>query len=359
MKPFSFIFAGTSDFSLDCLKLLIKNPKLKLKAIISQPDRLRGRGLKKQGSIVSQFAHSKNIPLFLPETAKSSAFLNKIQEKECDFSFVCAYGQILPLNYLNLFPKGSLNLHLSLLPRWRGAAPIQRALMVGDKKTGVCLQVMTEKLDAGDIISSREFSIEKEDNAKSLFEKSLKETETLLSEKLLPYLEGKIQPWPQDSSQAIYAPKIDKKSAQIVWTESALKIHNKIRALYLGPQAFCFLEFKKPVQIPYFRLTLGPIKISFSLGALIHSLFKRPRRNKQEVIRRRIKVYRSQISAQTNITGFHPGEVCQIEKNRLSVACGKGALDLLEVQKEGKKRQRIEEFLKGQNIKLKDSFCES
>ncbi|MCZ0933109.1 MAG: methionyl-tRNA formyltransferase [Oligoflexia bacterium] len=315
MKQFPFIFAGSSDFSLDCLKLLIKNPQLKLKAIISQPDRLKGRGLKKQSSAVAGFALSKDIPLFRPKTSQSIDFLNKIQEQNCNFSFVCAYGQILPLHYLKLFPKGSLNLHLSLLPRWRGAAPVQRALMAGDQKTGVCLQVMAEKLDAGDIIADRKITIKEEDNAKTLFEKSLKETEALLEEKLIPYLEGRIQPQPQDSSQATYANKVDKKSAQIVWTESALKLNNKIRALYLGPQAFCFLKGK------------------------------------------RLKIYHSQV-INHSLSDFSPGEVCHIEKEQLNIACGSGALSLLEVQKEGKKRQGIEEFLRGQTLKLKDTFYE-
>ena len=313
MKNFSFIFAGTTDFSLDCLKLLIKNQKLKLKAIISQPEREKGRGLKKQKSALTDFAISKNIPLFRPKTSQDSDFLTEIQKQKCDFSFVCAYGQILPLNYLKLFPKGSLNLHLSLLPRWRGAAPVQRALMAGDKKTGVCLQVMTEKLDAGDIIASREITISEEDNTKTLFEKSLKETKILLSEKLMPYLEGEIQPQAQNSSKAVYAHKIDKKSTQIEWSKSAIEIHNKIRALIVGPQAFCFLKNK------------------------------------------RLKIYESRL-IKSNFSDFSHGEICQLEKNKLSVACGKGALDLLEVQREGKKKQGIEEFLNGQSLKLKDRF---
>ena len=385
VKPFSFIFAGSSDFSLDCLKFLIKNPQLKLKAIISQPDRLKGRGLKKQSSAVAGFALSKNIPLFRPKTSQSPDFLNKIQEQNCVFSFVCAYGQILPLHYLKLFPKGSLNLHLSLLPRWRGAAPVQRALMAGDQETGVCLQVMAEKLDAGDIIADRKITIKEEDNAKTLFEKSLKEAEILLNEKLIPYLEGRIQSRPQDSSQAVYAHKIDKKSSKIEWTKSVAEIHNKIRALVLGPQAFCFLEFRQPIQIPYLRLTLGPVNLGCSLrtlililgtlililrpinllgfmlatllAILIYCLYSSIRRQqKQEATRWRLKIYRSQISDQTDTTGFHPGEICRLEKNRLSVVCGKGALDLLEVQKAGKKRQGIEEFLIGQRLKLKDVF---
>ena len=290
-------------------------PQFQLKAVLSQPDGAKGRGLKKQSSPVKSFALSKNIPVWTPETCNTNSFLKAVQEQQADFCFVCAYGQILPLNYLKLFPKGSINLHLSLLPRWRGAAPVQRALMAGDQKTGVCLQVMTEKLDAGDIIANREISIKEDDNAKTLFEKSLEETKVLLQEKLIPYLEGKVQPLPQDSSQATYAHKIDKKEAQILWTESAVKIHSKIKALFLGPQAFCFLKG------------------------------------------RRLKIYRSR-PIERNFSDFLPGEVCHIEKNQLSISCGSEALSLLEMQKEGKKRQGIEEFLKGQNLKLKDIFYE-
>ena len=311
MKKFSFIFAGTSSFSVRILKSLIGFPQFQLKAVLSQPDGFKGRGLKKQSSPVKNFALSKNIPVWTPKICNTIFFLKTVQEQNADFCFVCAYGKILPLNYLKLFPKGSLNLHLSLLPRWRGAAPVQRALMAGDQKTGVCLQVMTEKLDAGDIIVSRAFSIQKEDNSETLFKNSLKETKILLAEKLIPYLRGEIQPLPQDSSQATYAHKIDKKSAQILWTEPALKIHNKIRALFSGPQAYCFLKEK------------------------------------------RLKIYRSCVINKES-SSCSPGEVCHIEKSRLEIACGSGAVSLLEVQKEGKKRQKIEEFLRGQNLKLKD-----
>ena len=172
---------------------------------------------------------------------------------------------------------------------------------------------MTEQLDAGDIIAKREFYIKEEDNSKTLFEKSLKETKILLKEKLIPYLENKIKPIAQDTSQVTYAHKIQKKSAQIVWTKSALEIHNQIRALYLGPQAFCFLKGK------------------------------------------RLKIYSSQI-AKEDFFDFSPGEICAIEKNQLIVACGSKSLKLLKLQLEGKKIQKIEEFLRGQKLKLKDHF---
>jgi len=313
VKQFSFIFAGTSEFALDCLQLLMKSHFLTLKGVLSRPDVFKNRGMKKQSSAVKSFAQKQGFPVWTPQKASNSLFLNEIAKKKCDFSLVCSYGQILPPTYLNIFPKGSLNVHLSLLPRWRGAAPVQRALMAGDKKTGVCLQVITNKLDAGDIIGQRDFFIGKEDNAKDVFDKSLKATDVLFKEELLKYLKGELKAHPQSLIGKTYAKKIDKKEGKIIWRESAQAIHNKIRALFLGPQAFSYLKGK------------------------------------------RIKIYRSQ-SVQKNFSGFLPGEVCSVEKNLLFIACGKGALSILEAQKEGKKQQKIEDFLKGYTINVKDRF---
>ena len=313
MKKFSFIFAGTSEFALDCLKLLMELEFLSLKGLVTRPEVLKGRGLRKQSSIVKSFIQKQGFPCWTPEKPDKSGFLEEILQQKCDFSFVCAYGQILPLSYLQLFPKGSLNLHLSLLPRWRGAAPVQRALMAGDKETGVCLQLMTIKLDAGDIIGQRKIKIGEEDNARDIFDKALTETKSLLEKELVKYLNEEIQPQVQDHSKKTYAQKIDKKDGKIIWEESALKIHNKIRALFLGPQAFSFLNGK------------------------------------------RIKIYRSQI-VRENFSDFLSGEICRVQKNQLIVACGQGALSLLDIQKEGKKKQGIEDFLKGNPLSVKDRF---
>ena len=240
MKQFSFIFVGTSDFALDCLKLLMESESLQLKGILSRPPSLQGRGMKQQSSSVQSFAQKQGLPVWTPKKASDAGFLNEISQQRCDFSFVCSYGQILPPNYLKIFPRGSLNLHLSLLPRWRGAAPVQRALLSGDQKTGICLQIMTNELDAGDIIALRKFKIEEEDNAKDVFDKALKETALLLKEELIRYLKGDLKAQAQDHTKKTYAPKMDKTEAEIVWKEPAQAIHNKIRALFLGPQAFFF-----------------------------------------------------------------------------------------------------------------------
>ena len=289
----------------------MKSKSLTLKGVVSRPSALKGRGMKKQSSAVRSFAQKQGWPVWTPKKTRETKFLDEISKKKCDFSFVCSYGQILPLAYLQIFPKGSFNLHFSQLPRWRGAAPVQRALMAGDQETGICLQVMTADLDAGDIIGQRNFKIEEEDNAKDIFDKALRETDSLLKEELIKYLKGELKAHPQDHSKKTYAQKIDKKEGKIVWEESSLKIHNKIRALFLGPQAFSFLNGK------------------------------------------RVKIYQSKI-VRKSFPDFLPGEICAVQKKELFVACGQGALSLLEIQKEGKKRQKIEDFLKGHPIKLKD-----
>ena len=322
MKSFSYLFAGSSEISIRGLKILLEQKGFHCKGIITQPAKPKHRGQKKQASDLKQFALSHQIPYWTPLSCGEPSFLKEIQDLNLDFCFVCAYGKILPASFLNLFPSSCLNLHFSLLPRWRGAAPIQRALMAGDLETGISLQAMTEALDAGDVIAFKSFPIEDSDNSLSLFEKSFQATEVLLKESLGSYLEGKIQAVPQDSSKLSYAKKIDKTSAQMDWKEDSRIIHNKVRALYLGPQAFCFFAEKKS--------------------------------DKKES--QRLKIYRSQINTQIDTTNFHPGEVCHIEKNKLSVSCGKGALDLLEVQKQGKKRQKIQDFLAGHSFQIKDSL---
>lgn len=313
MKPLSFVFAGTSDFSLKCLQILLQSDKFNLKAILTRPDVLCGRGMKKQSSPVKSFAEQKDIPCWTPNKAGDINFLKALSREKCDFSFVCAYGRILPLEYLNLFPKGSFNLHLSLLPLWRGAAPVQRSLLAGERKTGVSLQLMTEELDAGDIIGQREFDVGIEENAGDVFDKALQKTESLLQLEFIRYLEGKLNPYPQDHKKATYAHKIDKIKAEILWKESSIHIHNKVRAFFLGPQAFSFFKGK------------------------------------------RIKIFRSRCVGEESQRQA-PGKVCVVEKDKVFIVCGHGVLSLLEVQKEGKRKQKIADFLKGNPVFVNDCF---
>ena len=362
MKHLSYVFAGSSKVSIRVLEILFKQRGFQCKGIITQPDKPRDRGLKKQANALKKFAQSHQIPFWTPLSCGEPSFLKEI--RGLDFCFVCAYGKILPTSFLDLFSKRCLNLHFSLLPRWRGAAPIQRALMEGDLETGVSLQVMTEELDAGDLIGSKNFFIDESDNSLNLFEKSFEAAEVLLRESLLAYLEGKIKAVPQDSSLVTYAKKIGKKSAQINWKEDSKQIHNKVRALYLGPQAFSFFEEEQRMKGVGKE---GGLEICSSSSLRPFSKLRFPKNHdqayesrknlpedKKKAGKKRLKIYRTQINTQTDTSGFNPGEICQAGKNSLSIVCGKGALDLLEVQKEGKKKQKIQDFLSGHSFQLGD-----
>ena len=146
-KPYPLLFLGTTDFSVECLKVLVKSPHYKVVGVVTKEDRPRSRrGLKAEGTPVKIFSQQRKLPFW---TSKPHLLMEQGVLPSSLLVVVVAYGHILPVSFLNFFPKGAVNIHPSLLPRWRGAAPIQRALMEGDKKTGVCLQVVSEKLDAG------------------------------------------------------------------------------------------------------------------------------------------------------------------------------------------------------------------
>ena len=296
----SLVFVGTSEFSVQCLSFLPKTD-FQVKAVITRPDRPHSRGLRQTGSPVKIFSVGKGLPLYQPETF-TPAFIRKTAGLKCDLALVCAYGQILPGDFFKAFPKGAVNVHPSLLPRWRGAAPIERALMAGDTKSGVCLQVMVEQMDAGDIISCEEFPIEEEDTAVEVYQKSARAAKKLLRETLVPYIKKQIQPVPQ-KGEVTFAGKIQKAEGCLQWEKPARALHNQVRALTKGPQAFSFLRGK------------------------------------------RIKIIRSRPLS----VDFLPagGTVLNSGGGELRVACGQGALSLLEVQRPGRKKQTAEEFLRG------------
>ncbi|MCY4513155.1 MAG: methionyl-tRNA formyltransferase [Bdellovibrionales bacterium] len=300
----SLIFAGTSDFSVQCLEFLL-NLNYQVTMVITRPDRPHSRGLKQTGSPVRRFSEEKNLPLLTPETL-SPAFLQQIAEQKCDLALVCGYGRIVPSAFFSCFSKGAVNVHPSLLPRWRGAAPIERALMAGDKKTGVCLQVMTEQLDAGDIIGQREFSIGEEETSLEIYQKALQATGELLQNTLKDYVEGRVQPIPQ-TGEITFADKIQKKEGLIHWDGAASRIHNQVRALASGPQAFTFFKGE------------------------------------------RLKIYRCRRISLSSFSS--PGTVIESNPEELVVACGQeGALSLLELQRPGKRKQKAAEFLRGNSI---------
>jgi methionyl-tRNA formyltransferase len=300
------IYFGTPQFAASILEYLVQN-HIPIVGIVTQPDRPKGRSLVLEPTpvkkITTQF--SPQIPLFQPEKASNEEFLQNLKQLNADLYVVVAYGQILTQQLLSLPSKGCINVHASLLPKYRGAAPMQRCLMAGERETGVCVQKMVKQLDAGDVIAEAKIQIPIEMNLGEL-ENALCELSKPLLLKVIQDFEDKIpDSKPQDPFLATYASKIDPIEGEIKWAESADKLHNLIRAFSPRPGAWT---------------RINPSK--------------------------RIKILRSKIVPHTQ---GNPGAI--LSKDGI-VACGFGALKILEVQPEGKKVMHWDEWYRGvQNLK--------
>ena len=297
---------GTEKISVHCLNRLKEHDQVDLKGVISTPGLPKGRGLKAQLSEVTIRSKELSLPCLTPHDLKSLEFVSQVKSLKADWVVVLAYGKILPKNFLNLFPRRALNFHASLLPCWRGAAPIQRAIMAGDSSLGMSLQVMEPRLDTGAIIGTRSFALTDEMDSVSVFKKMEELTKDLL-EDMIEYMKGDKRAKVQNEQHSSYAPKIDKKKdSLIVWSESATKIFNQIRGLAIGPQAYTFYKG------------------------------------------RRLKVYKAEkVSYQEDVSSGPPGSVYSICADGFQILCGKGALKIKELQLESKRRMSATEFIKG------------
>jgi methionyl-tRNA formyltransferase len=301
-------FLGTPDFALTCLKALIEDEHYEVVGVVTQPDRPAGRKMLLTPSPVKTLAMAQGIPVLSPESVNKDFILTEIEKWGAEVAVVVAFGQILSTKFLNLFRFGAVNVHGSVLPRWRGAAPIQRALEAGDTESGVTLQKVVKELDAGDIIGIRRVSVSEEMNATELYAELAKLGTELLHVELMDYVRGNLAPIPQDPAGVTYAKKIDKLEAEIKWTESARKIHNKVRAFTMGPGTFTTLAGKK------------------------------------------LKIHKTKV---TNGSG-EPGAVVSSSDQSLVIATGEEALELIEVQPESRSRMNIADFLKGHPLKKGD-----
>ena len=222
-------FMGTPEFALPGLKILYKN--FNLIGCYTQPSRPSGRGQKISHSPVKIFCTKNNIPVFTPENFKREKEINQLKEINCDVLVVAAYGIILPKDVLTIPKFGALNIHASLLPRWRGAAPIQRAILAGDKKTGITIMQMNENLDAGEIISQKEIEIKEKNTAQEIHDQLAKTGSSLINE-VLKKLEKnqKIESIPQNEAKITYAKKITAEETKINWNKSGKEILRQIKA---------------------------------------------------------------------------------------------------------------------------------
>jgi methionyl-tRNA formyltransferase len=304
------IFMGTAELSCASLETLAGN--FTVAAVVTQPDKPKGRDLKLTPSPVKMLAEKLNLPVLQPAKARDEKFTSELRELRPDLIVVVAYGQILPQAILDVPPNGCLNVHTSLLPKYRGAAPIQWAIANGDAETGVTIMKMDAGLDTGPILSVRRTPILPADDSRILHDRLAQLGAELLVETIPGYVAGKILPQPQPTDGSTYAAKIKKEDGQVDWNLPAEQIWNRLRAFTPWPGAFTFLR------------SAGP-----ETGAPKPQL---------------LKIWKAEVVVEK--AGV-PGEILSADRTGIVVACGQNALRILELQREGGKRLAAEQFLAG------------
>lgn len=300
-KP-KIIFLGTPDFALPTLEALIKN-NLAPFLVITQPDKPVSRKQTITPPPVKKLALANNLSVAQPNNKEE--LLKIFNEQPVDVCVLVAYGMIITEAVLSKPKFGFLNLHPSLLPKYRGSSPIQTALLNGDAETGMSIIELTNKVDAGPIVVQKKLKIESSDNAETLHNKLAELGAELLVEVLPDYLAGKIKPKPQDDMQATYTKKIDREDGEIDWQKKAIEIKHQFQAFYPWPGSYCHLDEKR-LKIVNLSLLEG------DLGA-----------------------------------NLQPGEVFLGPNQELAAKCGQDAISLVSVQLEGKKETSGQEFLRG------------
>ena len=299
-KPLRIVFAGTPDFAAQHLDALIQSHHDVI-AVYSQPDRPAGRGKKLKASEVKQLALTHDIPVYQPENFKSDEAKQQLADLDADIMIVVAYGLLLPKAVLETPKLGCINVHGSILPRWRGAAPIQRAIWAGDTETGVTIMQMDEGLDTGDMISIATCPIEAHDTSASLYSKLAELGPTALIDTLATIADGTANAEKQNDKLANYAKKLSKDEANIDWQMPAQQIERNIRAF--NPWPICFTQMQGNT----------------------------------------VKIYAAEL---VNLDG-NVGEVLAADKTGITVATGEGALKITQLQPQGKKPMSVQDFLNG------------
>ena len=302
------IFMGTSPLSRACLQAILEQPGLRVAAVVTQPDRAKGRSLSVQPSPAKELAILRNLPVLQPEKARDEHFIAGLEKLAPDLILVAAYGHILPPAILQLPRFGCLNVHMSLLPKYRGAAPIQWALLNGDAVTGVTIMKMDAGMDTGDILAQTSTPILPADDAQTLHDRLACLGAELLVGTIPEYVAGRIQPRPQPADGVSHAPKIKKEDGRIDWSQSARAIGNRVRAFTPWPGAFTFFS-AEPRKL---LLKLWKVEVAEGSG--------------------------------------DPGTVVASGKRGVLVACGQAALRILELQIEGGRRMSAQEFLAGHSF---------
>jgi len=305
MTGWRIIFMGTPDFACPTLQSLIERGE-NLVAVVTQPDRPKGRGQKMMPPPVKELAEKHGITVYQPLKVRDPGFVDIIRELKPDVIVVVAFGQILPKALLDVPPHGCINVHASLLPRYRGAAPLNWCIINGETETGVTTMLMDVGLDTGDMLLIRKTALDENEDIQSLHDRMSAMGADLLAETLDSLLAGNLIPQPQDNTASCYAPMLKKDDGIINWHSDAHTIHNQVRGLAVWPGACSVID--------------GQV----------------------------LKIFRTSIGEGSG----EPGTVLQASKGRLEVACRSGSLFLQELQLAGKKRLDCTSFLAGYPVSV-------
>ncbi|MFT3927229.1 MAG: methionyl-tRNA formyltransferase [Myxococcales bacterium] len=298
-------FMGTPDFAVPCLEALLDVADVPL--VVTQPDKAQGRGLELAPPPVKLLAQSRGIPVFQPLKARDGALRDRLRELDLDFALVVAYGKILPQDVLDAPRLGCLNVHGSLLPRWRGAAPIQWSVVSGDRETGVCLMQMDAGMDTGPVLLREVVAIAPSETGGELFERLSKLSGELVRNSIPRFMAGELLPEAQSTEGVTHARMIEKSDGALDFSHSAQAVHDRARGFYPWPGAYTALAGK------------------------------------------RIKIHRTEV-ARSEGSPAEPGTVLVADASGIEVACAQGTVRLLELQPEGKKRMAAAAFLAGHPI---------
>lgn len=302
------VFMGTPDFAVPVLQTLIDSNDHQVTAVITQPDKPRGRSGKLSFTPVKEVAIEHDIPVYTPKKVKDPEFVEVLKTLECDVIVVVAFGQLLSKEILDYPKYGCINVHASLLPRWRGAAPIQWSILEGDQKTGVTIMQLDEGLDTGDMLLTKEFDIAVDETGESLFDKLSLLGGPLVLDVLSQAENGTLNPVKQDTTKSTYAKMLTKELGNLDFSQDAVKLERYVRGLNSWPSAYTTFRGKK------------------------------------------LKIWKAAVMDEDS--DLTCGTITAIDKDGFTIQTGKGQLKLLEIQLEGKKRMSAADFLRGVKVEI-------
>lgn len=301
------VYMGTPDFAVEPLEAIIK-AGYEVAAVVTQPDKQKGRGKEVKLTPVKECALRHGIPVFQPVKIKEPEAVAELEKYQADLFVVAAFGQLLSEEILNMPEYGCINIHASLLPAYRGAAPIQWAVLNGEKESGVTIMQMDKGLDTGDMLLKRSVELSPKETGDSLHDKLMHLGAELIVEALPKLEKGELVPEKQKDELSSYAKKLTKAMGQIDWSKDAVSLERWIRGLNSWPSAYTFFGGKT------------------------------------------LKIWEAQVAEENGAQKAEPGQVVSVSREGFTVACGQGALQILSLQLEGKKRVLTREFLLGYQV---------